>query len=122
MLKLASLTLIFLMFLAVSIAFSETKFVETDEKTLGEWNKKYGEDGYIFCNVKGPVSTVVDGADEVKKNDVAKLPDYISDYELGGGIQGYVWSANDPKPKILLMPDGQQVAACFVLVHLHPFP
>ena len=101
------------MLITVPLTFSATKFLEVDEKTGGEWNKKYGEDGYIFCDVNGPKSTIVDGADAVKKNDVAKLPNYIDDYKLGGGIQGYVWEINDAKPKILPMPDGKKNAACW---------
>lgn len=65
------------------MAFSATKFIETDEKTIGAREHKYGEDGNIFCNVSESVSTIVNGADAVKKNDVAKLPKYIEDYTLG---------------------------------------
>jgi len=104
---------VLLLILAASFAFSATKFVGEDDKTGGDWGQKYGEDGYIFCNVKGPQGTIVDGGVKVKENDVAKLPDYIENYTLGGGIQGYVWQADDNKPKILKQPDGKQTAACW---------
>lgn len=110
--KLYFVITIFVITMSLS-AFSATKFIETDEKTGGAWERKYGEDGYIFCNVNGPVGTVVDGAEAVKTNDVAKLPKYIEDYKLGGGIQGYVWQKNDNKPKILAMPDGTKNSACW---------
>ena len=97
----------------VSLSFSATKFIEMDEKTLGDWDQKYGSDGYIFCNVNGPLAQIVANAADVEKNDVAKLPDYIDDYKLGGGVQGFVWSMNDGRPKILEMPDGQKIAACW---------
>ena len=104
---------IFVMLVTASFAFSATKFIEVDEKTGGAWEDKYGEEGYIFCAVKGPQGTIVDGADAVKKNDVASLPKYMDDYKLGGGIQGYVWQIDDNKPKVVAMPDGKKNAACW---------
>ena len=113
MLKRSFVIGVFLLILAASFAFSATKFIGEDDKTGGDWNQKYGKDGYIFCAVKGPVTTIVDGGDEVKKNDIAELPDYIKDYTLGGGIQGYVWQAEDKQDKILKQPDGKQIPACW---------
>jgi len=86
---------VFLILVTTSLAFPATKYVGIDDKTGGAWEQKYGEDGYIFCNTNGPQGTVVDGADAVTKNDVAKLPNYVEKYTLGGGIQGYVWQIAD---------------------------
>jgi len=113
MLKRSFVIGVFLLILAASFAFPATKFIGEDDKTGGDWDLKYGKDGYIFCHVKGPVTTIVDGGDEVKKNDVAKLPDYIKDYTLDGGIQGYVWQAEDKQQKILKQSSGKQTPACW---------
>jgi len=113
MLKQSFVIGVFLLILPASFAFSATKFIGEDDKTGGDWAQKYGKDGYIFCHVKGPVTIIVDGGDEVKKNDIAKLPDYIKDYTLGGGIQGYVWQAEDKQQKILKQPSGKQTPACW---------
>ena len=107
------LLIVFLLIIAAPLAFSVTKFIGEDDKTGGDWTLKYGKDGYIFCHVKGPVTTIVDGGDAVKKNDIAKLPDYIKDYTLAGGIQGYVWQAEDKQQKILKQPSGKQTPACW---------
>lgn len=113
MLKQLPIIGVLLLILGVSFALPATKFVGEDNKTGGDWSQKYGQDGYIFCNVKGPQGTAVNGGVEVKKNDIAKLPGYIKDYTLGGGIGGYVWQAEDNKPKILKRPDEKQTAACW---------
>jgi hypothetical protein len=105
--------IMFLMFGVASLAFSATKFIETDDKTGGAWEQKYGADGYIFSNTNGPQGVVVAGADAVKKNDVAKLPNYIEDYILSSGIGGFVWLTGDVKPKVIAMPDGKKNAACW---------
>jgi hypothetical protein len=107
------LLIVFILIITAPLALSATKFISEDDKTGGDWKQKYGKDGYIFCNVKGPVVTIVNGGDAVKKNYVAKLPDYIKDYTLGGGIQGYVWQAEDKRQKILVQPDGKQIPACW---------
>lgn len=113
MLKRVFIALMLVMALAVSLASAKTSFIEVDEETGGNWSEKYGNDGYIFCNVNGPLSTVIAGPEVVKENDVAQLPDYIEDYTLGGGIQGYVWQIGDARPKILPQPDGTKTAACW---------